>query len=44
MLTDRRGKLLNVGIDYVVIQESDSDDILTCDLYSIKICNYLSVI
>lgn len=36
MLTDRRGKLLNVGIDYVVIQESDSDDILICDLYSIK--------
>lgn len=36
MLTDRRGRLLSVGIDYVVIQESDSDDILICDLYSIK--------
>jgi hypothetical protein len=36
MLTDRRGTLLNVGIDYVVIQEADSDDIVICDLYSIK--------
>lgn len=36
MLTDRRGRLINVGIDYVVIQEADSDDILICDLYSIK--------
>lgn len=35
-LTDRRGVLKDVGIDYVVIQESDSDDLLTCDLYSIK--------
>jgi hypothetical protein len=36
LLTDRRGILVQVGIDYVVIQESESDDYLTCDLYSIK--------
>ena len=35
-LTDRRGTLVQVGIDYVVIREADSDDLLTCDLYSIK--------
>lgn len=35
-LTDRRGTLVQVGIDYVVLRETDSDDLLTCDLYSIK--------
>ena len=40
MLTDR-GKLLNVGIDYVVIQESDSDDILISIIFIKFVTTYL---
>lgn len=35
-LQDRRGTLLEVGIDYIIIRESDTDDQLLCDIYSIK--------
>ncbi|QEK12780.1 hypothetical protein FQB35_10820 [Crassaminicella thermophila] len=36
MLIDREGTLLDVGISYVVIQEPETDDLLMCDIYSIK--------
>lgn len=36
MLTDRIGTLLEVGISYVVIQPTETDDLLMCDIYSIK--------
>ncbi|MEW9094293.1 MAG: hypothetical protein AB2417_04340 [Clostridiaceae bacterium] len=36
MLIDREGVLLEVGISYVVIRESGTNDILMCDIYSIK--------
>src|SRR5665647_3647057 len=35
-LTDRFGTLIGVGASYILIQESESDDILLCDIYSIK--------
>lgn len=35
-LMDRRGTLLEVGIDYVTLREQETDDILNCDIYSIK--------
>ena len=40
MLVDREGTLMNVGINYVIIQESESDDLLLCDMYSIKFVKF----
>ncbi|MGE4284807.1 MAG: hypothetical protein AB7G87_14025 [Clostridia bacterium] len=40
MLVDREGTLLNVGINYIIIQEVDTDDLLLCDLYSIKFVKF----
>ena len=36
MTTDRIGRLLEVCISYVIIQPVDTDDLLMCDIYSIK--------
>jgi hypothetical protein len=36
MLIDREGTLVDVGISYVIINEVDTDDLLLCDIYSIK--------
>jgi len=36
MLVDREGTIREVGTNYVVIQEPQTDDLLMCDLYSIK--------
>lgn len=36
MFVDREGTLLDVGIDHVVLREPETDDLLICDLYSIK--------
>lgn len=33
---DRSGILLAVGADYIIINETDTDDILFCDFYTIK--------
>lgn len=33
---DRAGILLAVGADYIIINETDTDDILFCDFYTIK--------
>ncbi|MTI46898.1 hypothetical protein [Sporosalibacterium faouarense] len=35
-LIDRAGELLDVGIDFVVLRETETDDHDVCDLYSIK--------
>lgn len=35
-VTDRTGTLLGVGANYIVINETDTDDILFCDFYTIK--------
>jgi hypothetical protein len=36
MLVDREGKLIDVGISYVVLQEPETDNFLMADIYSIK--------
>jgi len=36
MLVDREGTLVDVGISYVIINEVETDDLLLCDIYSIK--------
>lgn len=36
MLIDREGILREVGISYVVINEAGTNDLLMCDMYSIK--------
>lgn len=33
---DKEGTLVDVGIDHVVLREAETDDLLVCDLYSIK--------
>jgi hypothetical protein len=35
-LTDRSGTLVAVGASYIIIRLIDSDDLMLCDLYSIK--------
>ena len=36
MFIDREGLLKEVGISYVVIQETGTNDMVMCDIYSIK--------
>lgn len=36
MLIDREGVLKEVGISFIVIEESGTKDMLMCDIYSIK--------
>jgi hypothetical protein len=36
MLIDREGILKEVGISFIVIQETGTNDMLMCDIYSIK--------
>lgn len=36
LLTDRTGTLRGVGASYILLQPIDSDDIIMCDIYSIK--------
>jgi len=40
MLVDREGTLVDVGINYVIIREVESDDLLLCDMYSIKFVRF----
>jgi hypothetical protein len=35
-LVDRIGVLMEVGASYIVIQPFQTDDLLMCDLYSIR--------
>ena len=39
-LVDRVGTLVGVGASYILIRPVDSDDILLCDLYSIKFVTF----
>lgn len=36
LLTDRTGTLVAVGASYIVLRLIDSDDLMMCDIYSIK--------
>lgn len=35
-LQDRLGTLMDVAISYIIIREEETDDLLMCDMYSIK--------
>lgn len=37
---DRSGTLLGVGVNYIVINETDTDDIVACDFYNIKFITF----
>ena len=39
-LTDRSGILLGVGINYILINETQTDDVLACDFYNIKFVRF----
>ena len=41
MFVDREGTLVMVGTDYIIIQETETDDYLLCDIYSIKVYKVL---
>ncbi|MEG1958195.1 MAG: hypothetical protein RR071_10760, partial [Lachnospiraceae bacterium] len=34
------GRLVGVGINYIILQEFDTDSILTCDFYNIKFVRF----
>lgn len=40
MLTDRTGTLVDVGISYIILLLADTDDLLLCDIYSIKFVTF----
>lgn len=40
-LVDRIGTLMGVGVSYILLRPIESDDILMCDLYSIKFVTVL---
>lgn len=40
MLIDREGTLMDVGISYIIIREVETDDLLLCDIYSIKFVRF----
>ena len=40
MLIDREGTLVDVGISYIIIVETETDDLLLCDIYSIKFVRF----
>ena len=42
MLIDREGILKEVGISYVVIEEAGTNDLVMCDIYSIKFVRIFS--
>lgn len=43
-IVDRTGILLEVGANYILINETETDDILACDFYNIKFVRFLSLI
>jgi hypothetical protein len=40
MFVDREGTLVDVGISYIIINEVETDDLLLCDIYSIKFVRF----
>ncbi len=40
MFIDREGTLVEVGTSYIIIRETETDDLLLCDMYSIKFVRF----
>lgn len=41
LFIDKEGTLIDVGIDYIILNPPESDDLVLCDLYSIKFVTFL---
>lgn len=39
-LVDKSGTLLGVGVNYILLQEAETDDLLACDFYNIKFIKF----
>ena len=39
-MTDRTGTLVGVGANYILLNESETDDILACDFFNIKFIKF----
>ena len=39
-ITDRMGILVGVGANYILLNESETDDLLACDFYNIKFIRF----
>lgn len=39
LLVDRSGILLNVGISYIILRDEQTENLVLCDIYSIKFVN-----
>lgn len=39
-LVDKSGTLLGVGVNYILLQEAETDDLLACDFYNIKFVKF----
>ncbi len=39
-MTDRMGILVGVGANYILLNESETDDLLACDFYNIKFIRF----
>lgn len=39
-ITDRMGVLVGVGANYILLNESETDDLLACDFYNIKFIRF----
>jgi hypothetical protein len=40
MFIDKEGILVDVGTSYIIIRETETDDLLLCDMYSIKFVRF----
>lgn len=41
-MVTQTGRLVGVGLNYILLQEYDTDSILTCDFYNIKFVRFFS--
>lgn len=39
-VTDRTGTLLGVGANYILLRETNTDDVMACDFYTIKFITF----
>lgn len=42
LIQDRTGRLEKVGISYIILREEETNNVVLCDIYSIKFVNIFS--
>ncbi|AEV70633.1 hypothetical protein [Acetivibrio clariflavus] len=40
IFVDREGTLIDVGASYIILREAETDDLILCDMYSIKFVKF----